>query len=218
MTDTADALLLSLRIAVCATALASVPALALAWRAARRPLRGQWLLETVVLLPLVLPPTVVGYLLVQVLGAGGWIGGPLRAWFDVSLLFRVEGAILAAAVVAMPLLYLPAKAAFASIDREHEEVARLLGASRLQMLRHVTLPLARRGVAAGLLLAFARALGEFGATLMVFGWQPGRATLPIAIYAAYEQGTLHRAVWPVLLLSMLCAAMLLLHQRLGRGE
>ena len=107
------------------------------------------------------------------------------ATFGYRLLFTIPGAILAAVIVSLPLLFLPARAAFAAIEPEYEEIARLFGAGRLQTFWHVNLPLARRGIASGLLLAFARALGEFGATMMVFGNQEDRQTLPISIYQDY---------------------------------
>src|SRR5436305_1880758 len=182
MTDVWPPLLLSLRIALIATALTSVLGVPLAFAMSRRRFAGKSILDALITAPLVLPPTVVGYMLIVVLGARGWIGHWLKRAFDYSIVFRVEGAVLAAAVVALPMLYMPAKAAFAGVDRELEDVARLFGAGRLRTFWHVSLPLARRGVASGLILAFARALGEFGATLMVFGGQPARVTLPILIY------------------------------------
>ena len=168
-------LLLSLRIAAAATVLTALVAVPLAFVLARRRFVGKSAVEALIVVPLVLPPTVVGYLLIMAFGSEGWLGGQwLWRQFGYSILFRVEGAVLAAATVALPMLYLPAKAAFASVDRELEETARLLGASRLQLFWHVSLPLARKGLASGMILAFARALGEFGATMMVFGWQSRR--------------------------------------------
>ena len=134
------------------------------------------------MVPLVLPPTVVGYLILLTFGNRGIIGAWLKSTFDYSIIFRFEGAVLAAAIVSLPMLYMPAKAAFQNVDRELEDVSRLFGATRLQMFWHVSLPLARRGIASGLVLAFARALGEFGATVMVYGCRTGHLTLPISIY------------------------------------
>jgi molybdate transport system permease protein len=128
---------------------------------------------------------------------------------EYSVVFRFEGAVLAALVVALPMLYMPAKAAFASVDRDLEDAALTMGAGRLQVFWHVSIPLARRGLFSGLLLAFARALGEFGATLMVFGWQPGPVTLPISIYADYEQGDLAHATAAVVALSLISLALVL---------
>jgi molybdate transport system permease protein len=240
VTDPADAnpvwpaLLLSARIAVAATivtAIVGVP-LAFALTRRRRPfgrtpspgcrrLLGPWrfpgrsLIEGLILLPMVLPPTVVGYAILMAFGARGWLADWLGGY---SIVFRFEGAVLAAAVVALPMLYLPAKAAFASVDREVEDVARVLGATGWQVFRHVSVPLAARGLTAGLVLAFARALGEFGATVMVFGWQPGRLTLPISVYADYEQGELAHATAAVAVLSAASLAMVLLYNATAAGR
>jgi molybdate transport system permease protein len=189
MTDAWVSLWLSLKIAAAATALAALVGLPLASLMARRQFFGKSLLDAVITVPLVLPPTVVGYVIIAALGANGWAGG---AWLHraagYSIMFRFEGAVLAAAVVSLPMLYLPARAAFAGVDRDLEETAKLMGAGRLRTFWHVTLPLARRGIASGAILAFARALGEFGATVMVFGWQPGRSTLSMAVYGHYTDG------------------------------
>jgi len=111
------------------------------------------------------------------------------------------------------MLYLPAKAGFASVEREMEDNARLMGASRWQVFWHVALPLARRGVYSGLLLAFARALGEFGATMMVFGWQPGRVTLPVSIYADYEQNNMAHALAAGVALALISLALVMAYNR-----
>lgn len=130
-----------------------------------------------------------------------------------SMLFSVWGAVVAAAVVALPLLYLPAKGAFASVDRELEDTAKLLGANWGQVFWHVSLPLARKSIGSGLLLAFARALGEFGATVMVLGDIEGSRTLPISIYSSYVTGDLGKA-WPaVVLLSWVSFAVMLIYNR-----
>jgi molybdate transport system permease protein len=206
MTEVAGPLALSVRIAVAATALVVLVGVPLAFAMSRhRRFPGRSLVEGLILMPLVLPPTVVGYVLIMLLGARGWFGRWLDQAFGYSIVFRFEGAVLAAAIVALPMLYMPAKAAFASVERELEDIAIVMGANRLQLFWHVSIPLARRGLASGVLLAFARALGEFGATVMVFGWQPGRVTLPISIYAAYEQGELETAGLAVL---ALCAVSL----------
>lgn len=180
---------LSLRIASLATLIAVVVALPLAAVSARRRFRGRSMLDALLMLPLVLPPTVLGYLLLVLLGRRGWLGQWLHAWFDYTLVFRVEAAVLAATVVAFPLIYLPAKSGMSAISREMLDTAHIYGASRWQVFWHVLVPLARKGILAGTVLGFARALGEFGATLMVLGWQPGRTTLPILVYAAaFEPG------------------------------
>jgi len=213
MSDLWPPLWLSLRIATAATVLVALVAIPLAFVMARRAFTGKSILEALLTVPLVLPPTVVGYFIIVTLGARGWIGQWIHRLFDYSVMFRIEGAILAAAVVALPLLYMPAKAAFASVDRELQDIATLLGANRFQMFWHVSLPLARRGIASGLVLAFARALGEFGATVMVFGWQPRRLTLPISIYADYERGELGNAGLAVIALTAVSLGLILLYNR-----
>jgi molybdate transport system permease protein len=209
---------LSLQIATWATLLTVAVAIPLAYAMARRVFPGKSLVEAVITLPLVLPPTVVGYLIIITLGARGWLGHWFSDWFDYSILFRVEGAVLASAVVALPLLYMPARAAFASVDRELEDIARLMGASRLELFWHVSLPLARRGIGSGVILAFARALGEFGATVMVFGKPAGRRTLPIAIYEDWESGTPERAVFAVVALVALSFTFILAYNRSSAGR
>ncbi len=206
MSELLSAMLLSLEIAVSATLLAALVGIPLAHAMARREFVGKSLLEGLILIPMVLPPTVMGYLIIMTLGARGWLA-PLLGGY--SIIFRFEGAVLAAAVVALPMLYLPAKAGFASVERELEDIAVLMGANRLQLFWHVSVPLAIRGLSSGLILAFARALGEFGATVMVFGWQPGRLTLPISIYADFEQGELSHAKAAVVALSFISLSLVM---------
>ena len=214
------ALLLTLQIATVATVLTAVVGVPLAMLMAKRRFRGKSLVEAMILVPLVLPPTVVGYLLIALLGARGWIGHWLHAATDYSILFRFEGAVLAAGVVALPLLYMPARAAFAGVDRDLEDVATLMGAGWLASFWHVSLPLARKGIASGLMLAFARAAGEFGATLMVFGMQEGRTTLPILIYLESYEGSLRTAAPAILVMVGASLVVVLLYNRgsLGRQE
>lgn len=218
--DLWQALELSIGISAVATCVALVVALPLAYFNARSRYPGRSLLEGLIVVPMVLPPTVVGYLIIMGLGARGWAGQYLHDWFLYSIMFRFEGAVLAAAIVAMPLLYLPTRAAFASIEREVEDSARVIGANRLQIFWHVSLPMARRGLASGLMLAFARALGEFGATVMVFGIRPGHITLPVSIYIDYEQGDMRSAAPAVGVLCVLSMTLTLLYNRsaLSRQE
>ena len=190
---------LSLRVAVVATLLATLVAVPIAYCHARRRYWGMSFVEALLVVPLVLPPTVIGYLLIVALGSQSLIGGWLRQWFDYSIMFRIEGAMLAAALVALPLIYLPVRAGFVAVEREMEDIARLNGARGWQIFWHVSLPMARSGLASGVMLAFARALGEFGATAMVFGIRDGQTTLPIAVYLDYEQGRMHDA-WPIVAL------------------
>lgn len=207
---------LSLFVASAATALVALVAVPLAYRLALAEFRGKVVLEALLTLPLVLPPTVVGYALVVLLGSRGVLGRWLMQAFDYSPMFRVEGAVLAAAIVSFPLLYLPAKAAFRAVDPEMHATAALLGASRLQSFWHVGLPIASGGIFGGVVLCFARALGEFGATVMVFGWQPGRVTMPIAVYSAYEQGEMERALPLIGALLAISFALLAIMNRMTR--
>jgi molybdate transport system permease protein len=209
MSDLWQPLGLSLRIAGVATLLTALLATPLAYAMARRRFPGRSLVEGFILLPLVLPPTVVGYILIMALGSRGWITGLFGDGLEYSIVFRPEGAVIAALVVAMPMLYMPAKAAFGAVDRDLEDAARIEGAGRLQLFFQVSIPLARRGLVSGLLLAFARALGEFGATMMVLGWQPGNVTLPISIYADYELGQLSHATAAVVALSLISLSLVL---------
>jgi molybdate transport system permease protein len=213
MSHLGPAILLSLRIAILATCLTALIALPLAFWLGRRKPRFVNLIESIVLLPLVLPPTVVGYLLIRLLGTQSWLGAWLKRSFDYTFLFRIEAAVIAATVVALPLLYLPAKAAFATVERELEDMARSLGANRLQIFWHVSLPLARRGILSGLLLAFARSLGEFGATVMVFGAQEGNVTLPISVYIDSDADPSH-ALPAVLFLTAISIIVIVLYNRL----
>jgi molybdate transport system permease protein len=126
--------------------------------------------------------------------------------------------VLASSIVALPLLYMPARAAFASIDRELEDIARLFGATRLELFWHVSLPLARRGIGSGVILAFARALGEFGATMMVFGKPAGARTLPISVYEDWESGTPAHATYAVCALAALSLTLILAYNRSSAGK
>lgn len=181
----------------------ALPGLAAAWWLAwGRPFRGKLLVETLLTLPLVLPPTVVGFYLLLVLGRGTALGRWLNDVVGIRLLFTWQGAAVAAAVMALPLFIRTAAAAFAAVDRELIEVGRTLGAKNPTLLIAVIMPLSYRGVLAGFVLAFARALGEFGATLMVAGSIPGRTqTVPLALYDAVQTGRDREALLYTLLLS-----------------
>jgi molybdate transport system permease protein len=213
MSDLWRPLLLSLKIATVATVVVAVVGIPLAYAFSRWRFPGRSVLEALVIAPLVLPPTVVGYFIIMVVGARTPIGGWLRA-LDMSLMFHWHGAVLAAAVVAMPMLFLPAKAAFAGVEKELEDATRQMGANLLQVFWHVSLPLARRGIASGLMLAFARALGEFGATVMVLGiLERRRQTLPITIWVDYVDGELGHATAAVVALTGITLAVILLYNR-----
>jgi molybdate transport system permease protein len=177
------AVLLSLQVTVVATVCLFVVGLALAYLLARRRVPGQIVIETLINLPLVLPPSVIGYYLLVALGRGS----PVFDWLDIRIIFTWKAAVVASTVVGLPLMVQTARAAIASVDPALERAAKTLGSSELEILWRVTLPLARRGLIAGLILGSARALGEFGATLMVAGNIPDKTqTLPLAIYDAVQ--------------------------------
>lgn len=200
-------LFLSIRVATCATLLSTALGLPIAYVLGRRRVRGRGVWEGILLLPLVLPPTVLGYYLLVLLGRRGVIGHAIHAITGTDLVFTWQGAALAACVVSMPLFTRTAQAAFAAVDTELIMAARALGASELQTFRFVIAPIASRGLLAGIALAFARALGDFGATLMVAGDIPGATrTMPLAVYDAVYSGDAHTAAVFVLLLSGLCIA------------
>lgn len=180
--------LLSLRVAFIALFAVTCLGLPLARILARREFPGKDMLEAALTLPLVLPPSVIGYGLLMVVGKNGLLGKAL-ANMGVSIVFTWWAAVLASTVVAFPLMYQSAKAAFKSVDVNYEKAARTLGAGELRIFFTITLPLAWPGIIAGLVLSFARALGEFGATLMVAGNIPGQTqTVPLAIYFAVGAG------------------------------
>ena len=180
---------LSLQVAAAATAVIVALGLPDGLVLARIRFPGKGLVAGLLVLPLVLPPTVLGYLLLLLLGRRTWLGGWLEQGLGIVLVFHWSGAVLASAVAAFPLFLLPARGAFEAVDPALEDVARLLGRGELSVFRAVTLPLAWRGLAAGVVLAFARALGDFGATMMVAGNIPGLTqTASLAIYDAVQAG------------------------------
>jgi molybdate transport system permease protein len=182
-------LLLSLKVAGWATALNLVFGVAVAFGLSRWRSGVRDVIDSLLMLPLVLPPTVLGYYLLVLLGRRGVIGAWLDR-FDIQLVFTWQGAVIASTVVAFPLVLKSARAAFESVDPQLERAARTLGVSETAVFFRVTLPLAARGILAGGLLAFARALGEFGATLMIAGNLPGRTqTLSVAVYSAVQAVT-----------------------------
>ena len=207
-------LLLSLKVAGWATLLAAVAGTAAAYGLSRWRWPGRDLLDAILTLPLVLPPTVLGYYLLVLLGRRGIIGETLAGW-GIEVVFTWQGAVIAASVVAFPLVFKSARAAFENVDGQLENAARVLGVGEAGVFFRVTLPLAARGIAAGVLLAFARALGEFGATLMIAGNLPGRTqTLSVAIYEAVQAGDDATANMLVLVTSVTCIAVLLIAGKL----
>ncbi|MBE7927161.1 molybdate ABC transporter permease subunit [Pseudomonas saudiphocaensis] len=213
------ALALSLKVAGFATAITLVLGTATGFLLARLRFPGRDLLDTLLTLPMVLPPTVLGYYLLVLLGRRSTFGAWLQDTFGISLIFTWQGAVVAAAIVAFPLVFKPARAAFEGVEGQLENAARVLGVSELAIFFRVTLPLAWRGILAGVLLAFARALGEFGATLMVAGSIPGKTqTLSIAVYEAVQAGQDDVANTLVLITSLVCVTVLLAAGRLAPGR
>ncbi len=207
-----NALLLSLRVASLATLVVTVVGLLIALWLARSDFRGKSLVETLVSLPMVLPPSVVGYYLLLFLGRSG----PLNI-FGAQIVFTWLAAVIASAVVALPLMVHSSRAAIAAVDPTLEKAAGSLGSPPWKVVWDVTLPLARRGILAGVVLAFARGLGEFGATLMVAGNIPGRTqTLPLAIYDLVQANRMPEANAAVLLMTVVAFGSLLAVNRLER--
>ena len=193
--ETTSALWLSVKVAVTATILNALIGIPLAYVLARRRFWGRSLVDLLVTLPLVLPPTVAGYYLIVLLGRRGLLGAPLYGLTGWTVAFTWYAAVIAATVMALPLLVRTARAAIESVDQNLERAAFTLGRSEWATAWSVTLPLARNGIVAGLVLAFARALGEFGATLMLAGNIPGKtATVPLAIYTAVQTGESQEAL------------------------
>jgi len=213
------ALALSLKVAGWATFINLVFGVGTGFVLARLRFPGRDFLDTLLTLPMVLPPTVLGYYLLVLVGRRGWLGAWLQEHFGINLIFTWQGAVIAAAIVAFPLVFKPARAAFEAVDGQLEQAARVLGISEIAIFFRVSLPLAWRGILAGLLLAFARALGEFGATLMVAGSIPGKTqTLSVAVYEAVQAGQDDLANFLVLMTSMACVAVLLTAGWLAPGH
>ena len=213
------ALWLSLQVATWATLACLVLGTGVGFALARWRFPGRDLVDTLLTLPMVMPPTVLGYYLLVLLGRKGWLGGWLYDTFGIQLIFTLTGAVIAATVVAFPLLFKPARAAFEAVDPQMQDAARVLGISEAGVFWRVTLPLAWRGILAGVLLGFARALGEFGATLMVAGSIPGKTqTLSIAVYEAVQAGQDDVANLLVLITSVVCVAVLLAVGKLAPGR
>ena len=204
---------LSLQVMLVAAPAIFVIGLALAVLLARRAFRGQIVLETVVMLPLVLPPTVLGYFLLRVLGSGS----PLQEWFRLDILFTWQAAAVAATVAGIPLMVQAARAGVRGVDPSLEHAARNLGAGTAGVLWYVTLPLAKRGIIAGMVLGTLRAFGEFGATIMVAGSIPGRTqTMPLAVYDAVQVRDFGLANTLVAIMVGLAFVGLFIARRLGR--
>lgn len=218
-----EAIRLSLIVSAAAVMLSLPFGLALAWLLARRDFRGKIALETLVNLPLVLPPVVTGYLLLVTFGRKGWIGQYLDQWLGLRIVFTWKGAALASAVMAFPLMVGAMRLAISAVDARLEAMSRTLGAGPLHTFFRVTLPLARHGVIAGCVLAFARSMGEFGATIMIAGNIAGETrTIPLQIYNLMDSPGGAGQAWGLVLASILLSAAALaageILQRRGRAR
>ncbi len=208
---------LSLKIAFYATLITAMIGIPLGWLLAKGKFFGSGFLSTIVMLPMVLPPTVLGYYLLILIGRQSMIGRWLQDIFQVNLVFTWQGAVLAAAIVSLPLMVRTVQASIEAIDKNTEDVARTLGKTEPDIFFRITLPLAWQGIMAGLVLAFARAMGEFGATLMIAGNIPGKTqTLSIAIYDAVQGGNYEQANFLVVLISGITIVSLLFINRFTR--
>lgn len=209
-------LLISLKVAGVATFSSFIVAVLAAWLLSRRAGRLPVVLDALCALPLVLPPTVMGYYLILLLGRQGILGAPLTQ-VGINFVFSWQGAAIAAAVVIFPLIYKSARAALEQVDATLEDVARTLGASEWRVFISISLPLAWRGIFAGVMLAFARGMGEFGATLMIAGNIPGKTqTLALAIYSAFQAGNDDLATLLSLVATLFCAVLLVGAEFLAR--
>ncbi|QLC48795.1 molybdate ABC transporter permease subunit [Methanolobus zinderi] len=194
-------LTITLKIASLSTLVVALIGVVISYVLARRDFRGKWLADVLVTLPLVLPPTVTGYILVILLGRNGTLGNIIYNLTGWSILFTWEAAVIAAFVVSLPLMVKTTAAAIESVDRDFEYAAFTLGRRELETALFITLPLAKKGILAGIVLSFARAVGEFGATLMVAGNIPGRTnTMSLSIYSAFQTGNNELANMLVLIL------------------
>ena len=200
---------LTLRVASLSTLFAFLIGVALAFFIAHGKFWGKEILDVFLALPLVLPPTVLGYYLIVLLGRNGWIGQWLNESFGISLIFTWQGAVVACTVVSLPMVFKSARAAFEGVDQNFEHAARTLGLSEIAIFFRVSFPLAWRGILAGTMLAFARAMGEFGATLMIAGNLPGKTqTLSMAVYDAVQAGNDRLATILVMITSLVCMLIL----------
>jgi molybdate transport system permease protein len=205
MNDYLTPLWISLKTVLVTTAITFILGIAAARWMSRYTGKIKPIIDGIFILPLVLPPTVVGFGLLLFMGKHGW-GGKFLALFNTSVVFSWPATVIAAAVMSFPLMYMTTKGAFEQVDTNIENAARTLGASEWRVLYSVTLPMAWPGVLAGTILSFARALGEFGATLMIAGNIPGRTTtIPVAIYFAIVDGNMKQA--DTLMIIVLCIAL-----------
>lgn len=211
-----SSLWLSLQCSLGATALAAAVGLPLAWVLARWEFPGRAVAHAVVLLPMVMPPVVGGLALLLALGRSGLVGQWLDRWFGVTLPYTAWAVVLSETFVAMPFLVVTAEAGFRAVDRRQEEVARTLGASRFATVRRVTLPLVAPSIVAGLVLCWARALGEFGATITFAGDAPGTETMPLRVYLLFQDDPSAALAVSLVLLALSAAVLIGLRTRWWR--
>jgi molybdate transport system permease protein len=195
---------LSISVAAISLAIVFAAGILLARVLALKKFKGKPLIETILLLPLVLPPSVVGFLLIIVFGKQSFIGRAIESFFGQPVIFTWLAAVIASSVVAFPLMYQSAKTGFETIEKEIEDASRVDGASEMKVFLFIALPLSAKALAAGAILSFARALGEFGATLMFAGNIPGKTqTIPTAIYFAIDSGNMEMAwLWTAVMIGI----------------
>ncbi len=203
-----EPIFLSIRVALLATVIAFFLGVFFAYLLTKKKVPGKNIWETILILPMILPPSIVGYLLLKVFGKRGPIGAFLLDTFGIQIVFTWIACVIAATVVALPLMYQNAKGAFQSVDPSYELAAKTLGSSSFKVFRTVTFPLSGPGIVSGIVLTFARALGEFGATLMLAGNIPGKTqTIPTAIYYAVVVGKNEKASMLVLIMVLFSFAL-----------
>lgn len=210
---------LSIQVAACATAVTLIVGIPVAYWLARARFRGKEFLDSVLTLPMVLPPTVTGYFLLLLIGNNGLLGKAFHSLtgHDLGIVFTWGAAVLASFVVSFPLMLKTTRASMEAVDEELINASYLLGHSKLQTALRVVIPLSARGILAGATLAFARAMGEFGATIMVAGNWPGRTnTMPIAIYTEAQSGGYGSALWMVLIFVGISLGVMYLSNKLGQ--
>jgi len=212
-------IILSLKVAFASVVIVTCSSIPIAGFMAKHKFLGKDVIESLITLPLVLPPSVIGFMLLVFFGKNGPLGKLLEQWFHIRVVFTLAGAVIAAVVVSFPLMYQAVKAAVESIDQNLEQAARTLGAREYRVFFTITLPLAWNGIIAGFVLAFARSLGEFGATLMIAGNIPGKTqTMPLAIYFDNDAGALEQASILVIIMTVFSFLVIYGVNRWGRGS
>jgi molybdate transport system permease protein len=208
--DFVTPILLSLKVSLIASIVVFIAAVFIARLMSRASFRGKTVIETVFMLPLVLPPTVVGFILLVIFGRRSWVGRSIEWLFGQPLVFTWYAAVIASVVVSFPLIYQTVKVGLQAIDKDLEDAGRSIGANEWQVFRWITLPLALPSLISGYILGFARGLGEFGATLMLAGNIPGKTqTIPTAIYIAVDSGNMTMAwLWSI---SIIVISFIMLH-------